>query len=274
MSCVSDRALVAQLNWNDYKRNVVAQLIDSLAADQHRHFDDLLNLLIATSEITDPAHLKSVDDGARKYAAACSALDVLRKQVTPYLELRSDVERAAQRRERDRLKAAAERAMKDQVAALKADYDEMLQLPAQARGYALEKFLNQLFTVFDMAARGSFRIAGEQIDGAFTHESTEYILESRWRDGLTASTDLGAFADKVGRKLDNTLGLFISMNGFQDTAVSLHSHRRSTLILMTGADLNAVVEGRIGLPQLITRKRQHAARTGEILVEAYALLAG
>ncbi|MFN3006631.1 hypothetical protein [Mycolicibacterium wolinskyi] len=276
MSCVSERAIVAQLDWGVgvYKRNIIAQLVDSLAADQHRHFDDLLSILIATSEIKDPSYLKSVEDGDRKYAAAIAALESLRKQVEPYLKLRSDAERAAQRRERDRLQAEADRATKEQLESLKADFYKIVQLAPQARGYALEKFLIQLFAVFDIDAKGSFRTTGEQIDGAFTHEGTEYILEARWRDGLTPGDELDSFEGKVGRKLDNTLGLFISMNGFQDTAITLHSNRRSTLILMTGADLNAVVDGWIALPSLITRKRQHAARTGEILIEAYNMLSG
>jgi hypothetical protein len=50
---------------------------------------------------------------------------------------------------------------------------------------------------------------------------------------------------------------------FKETAVSLHSQNRPVMILMDGADLNAVIEGRIELPTLLLgRKRQHAARTG------------
>jgi hypothetical protein len=43
------------------------------------------------------------------------------------------------------------------------------------------------------------------------------------------------------------------------------------MILMDGADLSAVVDGRITLPELLSRKRQDAARTGEILLSAYKL---
>jgi len=44
------------------------------------------------------------------------------------------------------------------------------------------------------------------------------------------------------------------------------------MILMDGADLSAVIEGRISLPDLLRRKRQHAARTGDILIGACVLL--
>jgi len=62
-SCLGRGELVAHLDWTAYKPAVVAQLVDSLAADQHRYFDDLLNLILATAEITDPSHLKRLEDG-------------------------------------------------------------------------------------------------------------------------------------------------------------------------------------------------------------------
>lgn len=272
MSCVSDRALIAQLDWTDYKRNIIAQLIDRLAADQHKYFDDLLNLLLATAEITDPTHLKAVEDGHSKYAAAVVAIESLRKQVEPYRTIRSEGELAAKRREEDQSRHEMKRAIAEKLEILKSDFYEIVKMSAQARGYALEKFLNQLFALFDMDAKGSFRIIGEQIDGAFTHEGTEFLLESRWRQEKSSVGDLDGFAGKIGRKLDNTLGVFLSMSGFEETAIDTHSTNRPVMILMTGADLSAIIEGRITLPQLITRKRQHAAQTGHVLIEAYTLL--
>lgn len=80
------------------------------------------------------------------------------------------------------------------------------------------------------------------------------------------------FAGKVRGKLDNTLGLFLSMNGFGDTAVSHGADGRPVMVPMDGADLSAVLELRIDLPELLKRKRQHAARTGETFISAYTLI--
>ena len=81
-SCLPEqRGLIAQLDWSDYKRNIVGQLIDTLDADQHKYFDALLTLILGTADITDPAHLKRLDDGEHKYADAVAALDSLRAQV-------------------------------------------------------------------------------------------------------------------------------------------------------------------------------------------------
>ncbi|OWV00507.1 hypothetical protein B5D80_27955 [Micromonospora wenchangensis] len=270
-SCFGRAGLVAHLDWTDYKRAIVAQLVDAMAADQHRYFDDLLSLILATADMTDPSHLKRLEDGARKYADAVAAVESLRRLAAPYQRLRNEKEEAARRREAERVQAEMQRAISDKLQELRTQFYEIVTLPAQKRGYALEGFLNSLFALFDIDAKAPFRIFGEQIDGAFTFEG-EFILEAKWRDAKTPPSDLDAFAMKVSRKLDNTLGLFLSMNGFQDSAVELHSRGRPVMILMSGEDLSAVIEERISLPDLIQRKRQHAARTGDVYVSAYALL--
>jgi len=263
--------LVAHLDWTDYKRSIVAQLVDSLAANQHRNFDDLLNLLLATADITDPSHLRRIEDGERKYADAVAALTALRKHVEPYRRLRDEEDEANRRREADRIRAEMQRAISDKLTELRAQFNEIVSLPPQPRGYALEKFLNGLFALFDIDAKAPFRIIGEQIDGAFTFEG-EFLLEAKWQNGKTPVADLDSFAGKVGRKLDNTLGLFLSMNGYEDSAIETHSRGRPVMILMDGADLSAIIEGRISLPDLLRRKRQHAARTGDVYIGAYTLL--
>lgn len=270
-SCLGREGLVAQLDWTDYKRAIVAQLVDGLANNQHRHFDDLLTLILATSDITDPSHLKRLEDGEAKYADAVAALDSLKQMVVPYRRLRTDEEEAARRRAADLAQAEMQRAITEKLYELRSMFCEIVTLSPQPRGYALEKFLNGLFALFDIDAKSPFRITGEQIDGAFTFEG-EFLLEAKWQDAKSAVADLDAFAAKVGRKLDNTLGLFLSMNGFQQTAIDLHSQGRPTMILMDGADLNAVIEGRMALPDLLRRKRQHAARTGGIYIGAYELI--
>ncbi|WP_211231865.1 hypothetical protein [Amycolatopsis balhimycina] len=86
-ACLGDRVLVARLDWTAYKREIVAQLVDLLAADQHKYFDLLLNLLLAVAEVDDPRHLKTLEDGVKKYSDAVEALAVLRKQVEPLSEV-------------------------------------------------------------------------------------------------------------------------------------------------------------------------------------------
>lgn len=272
-SCISHRDVVARQDWNAYKVAIISGIVDELAIDQHKYFEDLLNLLIETSDLGDPIRLKKHEDGARKYAEAVDALAALRAQVVPYKQLRSEAEAAAQRRESERKRNVAQQAFSAKLEDLKQRFYAMHAEPPQQRGYSLERLLKDLFELFDLDTKGSFRIIGEQIDGACTHDSTEYAMEAKWQAALSTVADLDAFAGKIGRKLDNTLWLFISMSGFEQSAVQTHSRQRPVMILMTGADLAAVLEGRFDLRELITRKRQHAARTGEVLADV-ALLMG
>lgn len=114
-SCLSQRELVAHLDWTGHKRAIVRQLIDSLAADQHRHFEDLLNLILATADLTDPSHLKRIEDGERKYAEAVAAVETLRKLVGPLRRLRTEEEEATRRREAARARTEMQRAMTEKI---------------------------------------------------------------------------------------------------------------------------------------------------------------
>ena len=142
----------------------------------------------------------------------------------------------------------------------------------QQRGRDLEKIMRDLFDLFDLDPRASFSLVGEQIDGAFTLDGTDYIFEAKWEKDPIDREALDVFVAKVGRKLDNTLGLFLSMSAFQSTAVEKHSDRRSTILLMEAYDLSAVLEERIDFVELLRRKRRHAAETGEIFFPLYPVL--
>ena len=272
-ACIpSATGLVAQLDWTDYKRNVVSQLVDTLAAHQEKYLDSLLDLLLAVSEITDPAHLRKVDDGERKYKDAVEALTVLRKQVEPYRKWRTEQEDSSRRQREEQARAQLQRAIREKLDELRSLLYAITTEPPQQRGYSLEKLLNRLLALYDIDAKSPFRVVGEQIDGAFTFDNTEFLFEARWRSEKAAVADFDSFVGKISRKLDNTLGLFLSVNGFQDSAIETFSQKRPHFFLMDGTDLSAVLEDRISLPELLTRKRQHAARTGEVFISAYAVI--
>jgi len=134
----------------------------------------------------------------------------------------------------------------------------------QKRGFLFEKFLNELFAFYDLDPRGSFKIIGEQIDGSFTHEGTDYLIEAKWTTSLIERNDLDIFSGKISRKLKNALGLFISINGFTEVLIK-NNFEFHDMILMDSQDLIKVLENRIQLSDLIRLKRKHASETGEIM---------
>lgn len=161
--------------------------------------------------------------------------------------------------------SAESRASAQRLDELRATFVQISSLEPRKRGYALEELLRDLFDAFELDPKASFKVVGEQIDGGFTLDTQHYIVEAKWEAGPADRADLDVLAAKVERRADNTLGLLIAYAGFQPTAIELHSARRSTLMLVDGADLYAVLEGRIDLRELLRRKRRHASMTGAIV---------
>jgi len=65
------------------------------------------------------------------------------------------------------------------LSALRARYLEMhADSSHQQRGRTFEGLLNELFALFDLSPRKSFVLANEQIDGAFTFSTDDYLLEA------------------------------------------------------------------------------------------------
>lgn len=145
----------------------------------------------------------------------------------------------------------------------------------QKRGYNFEKILYELFLLFDLNPKSSFRRQGEQIDGAFSIENDQYLLEAKWREKKTDLSDLRDLDGAVNSSLDNTLGLFISLNGFSDEALGGYLQgNRPKVICMDGTDLMAVLEGQIDLKDIIKRKKDIAVHKRVIMASISDIIKG
>jgi len=275
---VGNRTLIARYRWDDpsvYKRQIVRDLIGTLCGDQDRYLPALTQLCLAVVEIKTFEHLARLDDGAKRVKDAKAAVAKLRDLVEPHKEAKDEEleARERQRRADERLKQNS--AIRAKLAELKSEFFALATSDgAQERGYQLEKILRGLFDLFDLDPKASFKIVGEQIDGAFAFQGTDYLLEARWTKAPQDAGALYEFEGKVRRKLDNTLGLFIAINGFSAEALpAAGTGDRPRILLMDGPDLVAVLDERIELGALILRKKQHAARTGKIYLQSSELLA-
>lgn len=265
--------MLSRLDWDDYKRNIVAQLVDPMAKNPDQYQGELLRLVSEVSAVEDFSHLERLDGGKEKARAARAAVAALRKQASGHFALLREQEEAEARRRKAHEDLLRTTAVRDRLDELNKDFLALLSdSNAQERGYRLEKLLCALFGLFDLDPRASFKISGEQIDGAFSFDGTDYLFEAKWQQGLVPAADLDVLAGKLSRKLDNTLGLFLSVNGFSEDGVNAHSSGRRLMILMDGSDLMAVLEGRIDLVQLLLRKRRQAAQTGKIYLRIHEIL--
>lgn len=147
------------------------------------------------------------------------------------------------------------------VEGLKASLHGLTALAPQPRGFAFEKFLHDLFDVYRLSPRASFRNVGEQIDGSFQLAQDTYLLEAKWQSPPCDAADLRAFHGKVESKAAWARGLFISISGFsQDGLVAFGTGRR--VLCMDALDLWEMLDRGIPFPDIVERKARSAAETG------------
>ena len=147
------------------------------------------------------------------------------------------------------------------TSALAAHLLKVSDMDPQARGYAFEQFLKDVFDAYGLSARASFRLKGEQIDGSFVLGEQTYLFEARWRNAKVDVETLRAFNAKVEDKASWSRGLIISQSGF--TGDGLHAFGRGkSVVCMDGLDLHEILSGRINLAEVIALKVRRAAETG------------
>lgn len=133
----------------------------------------------------------------------------------------------------------------------------MVENNAQKKGYMLEELINMLFQLYDISLLQSFRrnSGGEQIDGAIKLDGWHYIVEMKWTSQLTDMRQLDSLYGKVARSGKQTMGLFISINGWSSNVIPLMKQNPDkSIILIDGIDLRAVLSNQISLIELLQKK--------------------
>jgi predicted protein tyrosine phosphatase len=147
------------------------------------------------------------------------------------------------------------------ILALKQELLALSDMEPQARGYAFEGWLRDLFNFYGLQAREPFRIRGEQIDGSFLLQGETYLVEAKWQSAQTGAADLHAFHGKLEQKAVWARGLFVSNSGFTDDGLAAFG-RGKRVICIDGLDLFEALDRELPLDQVLERKVRRAAETG------------
>jgi hypothetical protein len=256
------------------KREVADELVERLARSEDRLQSVTLDLMAAAASFGDFSNLRQHEDGEQLLARATEAQVRLKRWVDAYSDVRAAQERLIAEAAATEAETLRRRSWDTEHDRLR---DRLIELHAmddeQKRGLLLEGLLNELFTLYDLAPRGAFRLVGAQIDGAFTHNTDDYVLEAKWEKSPTGPADLHVLKGKVDARAKNVMGLFLSVNGFTPGGVDAYRHG-TALLLMHGTDLYAILDRKIDLRDLLERKRRHASETGNPLLSATEILAG
>ncbi len=261
--------MISTIDWvNNRKAESAGILVDRMVERPDLYEKDLFQLFDVTMHFNDFTHLKQWEDSEKMIRRAKDAVEALRKHAEGYFELKEEKEKVEARRSVFSNMQKEKENFANMISVLKDDFGGLILEPnAQKRGFAFEKFLNSLFTLLDLEPKESFRIVGEQIDGAFTFDGNDFLLEAKWQEKPIELGELYKFGGKIEGRLKLTLGLVISINGFTADYNVSKSSSMKTMLLMDGADLMAVLENRIDLKDMLFRKRRHASDTGDIFLK-------
>ena len=273
--CGVPSTLVAAQDWAAYKINIVAPVIDALNHNAEG-LGPLRRIIHETLQYKDGKHLMWLPDAEKRCREAERSLEHLRLLVKDHDAAQRTKEEERQARLREQMQAKGGADFRRKLGEIK---DRFLAYHAnpnpQQRGYALEEILYDLFLLFDLQPRGPFKRTGEQIDGAFVLDRDHFLLEAKWQAKPVILNDLRDLDGAVGSSLDNTLGLFVSLNGFSAEALAGYVQgSRPRIVCMDGQDLMAVLEGTIELPDLLLRKKDLAVQKRSIFIGVREILKG
>lgn len=261
---IVNNAIVGTLYWGGTKREAVKELIERMLNRTDIYKDDLMNLLLAVTDFDDFSNLTFWDDDGSKTKTAKHAVENLRTHTKGYIQKTKEQEEAQKRKAETESKIIQNKSLYDELNKLKERFTKLATLKdLQRRGFELEKFLYDLFLLYELEPKGSFKNYGEQIDGAFTFQGTDFLLEAKWKKQVDRG-DLATFCYKVETKFKTAVGLMVTIDGITSEAISPDF---KSIIIMDGFDIIAILEGLVSFTDLLFRKRRKAIETGKIYVK-------
>ena len=129
----------------------------------------------------------------------------------------------------------------------------------QERGILFEQLMNKWFELEGILVRDSFKRneGGEQIDGSFELDGWYYLVECKWQSAMTSEQEVDGLLGKLGRSGVQTLGVFVSVNGWSSHVVPLMKQNSAkNIFLVNGEDIKQAFSGNVGLVDMLRAKKE------------------
>jgi Restriction endonuclease len=259
---IAERAL-AQWHADQTKRDFVQWLLPQLVKDEKGQ-NVLLSMARSLSEMKHFPDLERKEDTKVRIPEAREAIARLRDAVLTINDTIRETKDAEKRRKTAQEEMTARIAARQSLEKLQNRLTEITpQLGTPSGGYAFERWFYDLAIYFELDARPGYYASGRQIDGAITVEGTTFLLETKFTDNPIGSPDIDIFMAKIESKADNTMGLFVSLSGFNTGATRAASKQRTPMLLLDHTHIfNLILPGAMTLQQVVSRIKRHASQTG------------
>ena len=257
---VSD-AFLANLQ-EETKREVLERLFDRLKSQDSREavLTRMAKALIEQKSFPD---LEGWEDSAEKITSAKRSVKNLASYVA---EQEKEFEDEKQQKEARERYLDFQRKAKIRQNSLENLNNELTilfpVLGTQEGGYKFQKWFYDFLDFYEVPCRRPYVTDGRQIDGSVTLTGTTYLVELKFTSTQASSPDIDTFIRKVTTKADNTMGIFVSMSGFNSGAVKEASKDRTPIVLLDHQHIYHSLSGVMSFPEIVERVRRHASQTG------------
>ncbi|HEU5026199.1 MAG TPA: restriction endonuclease [Spirillospora sp.] len=256
---------------NAPKRETADVLVSRLMENEAKYQSVSISLMIQISTMENFRELEQLED-LNWLERAQSAVADLNELTAKHREIAEEHARFAQELADAVEEAERGRAISKALDQLKQDFAVLHSYEnPQERGRKFEGFINELFSLFDLNPRAAYSLELEQIDGSFSFDTDDYVLEAKWLKGVVSREQLDVFKSKIERKGKNALGLYVSINGYSSDALKQYESS-SSFITMDGSDIYLILDGRVRLDDLLLRKKRHVNETGNCYFPAVKML--
>lgn len=260
---------LTQWHGDQTKREFIAWLWPHLVKDEVGQ-NTILSIARSLAEMKHFPDLERKEDTKVRVSEAKEAVGRLREAVLAINETIRDAKDAERRKKVAQEEMASRIAAQQSLEKLQARLVEITpQLGTQAGGYAFEKWFYDLSVFFELDVRTGYKAGGRQIDGAITTEGTTFLIETKFTKDPIGSPDIDTFMAKIESKADNTMGLLVSISGFNDGAKQSASKQRTPMLLVDYTHIyNLLLRGVMTLPHVVSRIKRHASQTGSAYLAA------
>ena len=124
----------------------------------------------------------------------------------------------------------------------------------QARGYAFEKYLNDIFKVFNLDPHASYRTDYDQIDGSFVIDGNTILIEAKYKTKPISKDDLILFSNKIESKSHFPKGLFITYSPVDAKALEYFTDKSARIVVLTVEELFLLCQNKYSLPKVLRAK--------------------
>lgn len=265
---ISESAL-AQWQAEQSKRDFIEWLWPRLVKDEKGQ-NAILAMARSLAEMRHFPDLERKEDTKERIPEAVEAVNRLRMAVAEINEAIRETKASEARRKAAMENASKRQTVQQSLERLQAALNGLTsKIGTQDGGYEFERWIYDLAVYFELEARPGYKAAGRQIDGAITIEGTTFLVEAKLVNEPIGSPDIDIFMAKIESKADNTMGLFISLSGFNDGAKRAASKQRTPMLLLDSSHVfNLIMRGEMTLPQVVSRIKRHAHQTGSSYLAA------